>query len=196
MIENLKPLYNAILAPVARVCSRLHIHPNVITITGLVLSVVAGYFCATGRWPAAALIVFLGSCMDGLDGLVARQTGGKTVFGAVLDSTCDRITEMAWLFGIFIFFLHKPVYGIADSSLAFLAMAGSFMVSYVRARSEGAGIACTKGLLQRPERIVIITGCLLLGPASMVWGLGVLCIAAWTTVVQRIVVTYRAEQGR
>jgi CDP-diacylglycerol---glycerol-3-phosphate 3-phosphatidyltransferase len=164
-------------------------------LAGVVMSLAAGYFCARGFWYTAALFVFLGSCMDGLDGLVARQTGRKTAFGAVLDSTCDRMTEIAWLFGILVFFLGKPVYGIAVACLAFLAMAGSLMVSYVRARSEGAGIECRQGFFQRPERIVVLVACLCLGPQSMVWGLGIISGAAFFTVIQRLVIAGRVSKG-
>lgn len=195
MLENLKPFYNAVLNPVARLCTRINLHPHAITIFGVALSIAAGYFCATGGWYAAALLVFAGSCLDGLDGLVARQTGKTTAFGAVLDSCCDRITETAWFFGILYFYLHRPAYGNAGIFLAFLAMAGSLMVSYVRARCEGAGIACRAGMLQRPERIVVLIACLLAGPVIMIWGLGFLSLLAYTTMVQRLIIAHRAEKN-
>ncbi len=196
MIENLKPFYNAALRPIAAFLARVNVHPNAITLAGVALSMAAAYFCATGRWPAAALLVFVGSCMDGLDGLVARQTGKKSGFGAVLDSTGDRITEAAWFFGILVYYLKNPGYGGAGVYLAFLAQTGSQMVSYVRARCEGAGISCEQGILQRPERIVVVIACLLLGPAVMVWGLGLLCVLAFATVAQRLVVAHRAGNDK
>jgi CDP-diacylglycerol---glycerol-3-phosphate 3-phosphatidyltransferase len=196
MLENLKPFYNAALNPVARLFARINLHPNVITVLGVAVSSVAGYFCATGNWYAAALIVFAGSCLDGLDGLVARQTGKSTAFGAVLDSCCDRVTEASWFFGILYFYLHRPAYGNAGIYLAFLAMAGSFMVSYVRARCEGANIACKKGLLQRPERIVVLVVCLLAGPVVMTWGLGLLSLVAYGTMVQRLIIAHGAKIDR
>jgi CDP-diacylglycerol---glycerol-3-phosphate 3-phosphatidyltransferase len=188
MLEKLKPFYNSVLNPVAKLFARINLHPNAITVLGAALSIAAGYFCATGRWYTAALLVFAGSCMDGLDGLVARQTGKSTAFGAVLDSCCDRVTEAAWFFGILYFYLHRPVYGNTGIYLAFLALAGSFMVSYVRARCEGENINCKRGILQRPERIVVIVACLLAGPVVMMWGLGFLSMLAYGTMIQRLII--------
>jgi CDP-diacylglycerol--glycerol-3-phosphate 3-phosphatidyltransferase len=192
MIENLKPFYNSVLNPVARLCARIHLHPHAVTALGVALSIAAGYFCAAGKWYAAALLVFAGSCMDGLDGLVARQAGKTTAFGAVLDSCCDRITEAAWFFGILWFYVHRPAYHGAGVYLAFLAMAGSLMVSYVRARCEGAGITCREGMFQRPERIIVLVACLLAGPVIMIWGLGLLSVLACVTVVQRLIIAHGA----
>ncbi|HUI93212.1 MAG TPA: CDP-alcohol phosphatidyltransferase family protein [Chitinivibrionales bacterium] len=174
---------------------RIKIHPNLITAFGVLLSLIAGYFCATGKWYLAALIVFVGSCMDGLDGLVARQAGKTTAFGAVFDSACDRITETAWFFGILYFYLQRPVFGREGVWLSFLAMAGSLMVSYVRARCEAAAIACKQGLLQRPERIIVLIACLLAGPRIMAWGLGLLALLSYATVVQRLVIARRADKN-
>jgi CDP-diacylglycerol--glycerol-3-phosphate 3-phosphatidyltransferase len=193
MIESLKPFYNTVLTPVAKLIARMNLHPNALSLCGIAVSLAAGYFCATGKWYTVALLVFAGSCMDGLDGLVARQSGKTTAFGAVLDSCCDRITETAWLFGILYFYLHRPVYGGAGIYLAFLAMTGSLMVSYVRARCEGANITCKQGILQRPERIVVLIACLLAGPVIMIWGLGLLSLLAYGTVIQRLIIAYRAK---
>jgi CDP-diacylglycerol---glycerol-3-phosphate 3-phosphatidyltransferase len=193
MLEKLKPFYNSVLNPVAKLFARINLHPNAITVLGAALSIAAGYFCATGRWYTAALLVFAGSCMDGLDGLVARQTGKSTAFGAVLDSCCDRVTEAAWFFGIIYFYLHRPAHGYAGIYLAFIAMAGSFMVSYIRARCEGANIACKQGILQRPERIVVLVACLLAGPVIMIWGLGLLSLLAFGTMIQRLNIARREK---
>jgi CDP-diacylglycerol--glycerol-3-phosphate 3-phosphatidyltransferase len=192
MIENLKPFYNSVLNPVAKLFARLGLHPNTATLLGVALSLFAAYFCATGQWIVTALFVFLGSCMDGIDGLLARSANKKSVFGAVLDSTCDRITEVLWYIGILLYFTGRPVYGGAGIYLAFIAMSGSLMVSYIRARCEGEGIACKEGILQRPERIVVLIACFLLGPKAMVWGLGILSIFAYVTVVQRLIIAYRS----
>ncbi len=196
MIENLKPFYNAALRPIAAFLARFNVHPNAITGAGVALSAAAAYCCARRGWTAAALLVFAGSCMDGLDGLVARQTGKKSGFGAVLDSAGDRITEAAWFFGIMVFYMDNPGYGGAGVYLAFLAQTGSQMVSYVRARCEGAGISCRQGILQRPERIVVIIACLLLGPKVMVCGLGILSALAFATVAQRLVIARRAANNK
>jgi CDP-diacylglycerol---glycerol-3-phosphate 3-phosphatidyltransferase len=192
MLEILKPLYNALLLPFARLLSRLHIQPNTITILGLLISVLAAYYAAHGRWFPAAVCIGAGSCMDGLDGVLARYAGNKTSFGAIFDSTSDRLTEIFWLFGILFFYVNHPAFGNWGIYLSFIAIAGSLMVSYVRARCEGVNIPCKTGMLQRPERIVILIGCFLAGPGIMVWGLGVLSAFAAVTVGQRMVVAYTA----
>jgi CDP-diacylglycerol---glycerol-3-phosphate 3-phosphatidyltransferase len=128
--------------------------------------------------------------------LVARQTAKQTRFGAVLDSVADRVTEAAWFFGLLLYYAANPVHGGAGIYLAFLALAGSQMVSYVRARCEGAGLVCTEGILQRPERIVIIIACLLLGPAVMIWGLGIIAALGFATAAERCAKAWRADKKR
>ncbi|MGB7569984.1 MAG: CDP-alcohol phosphatidyltransferase family protein [Chitinivibrionales bacterium] len=190
MIEVLKPFYNAVLMPAARIFARAKISPNVITFVGLCLSAAAGWFAATGKWNLAAVFIIIGSCMDGLDGLIARLYDKKSAFGAIFDSTADRLTEIFWLLGIFIFFVRRPVWGAMPLFCAFLAITGSLMVSYVRARSEGAGVPCASGILQRPERIVVIGLCFFGGPKIMQWGLALIAGLAYATVVQRILIAY------
>jgi phosphatidylglycerophosphate synthase len=196
MIEGLKPFYNSVLRPVANIFAGAGVTPNAITIAGVAVSAAAAYFCAVGQWPLAALLVFCGSCMDGLDGLVARQTGKQTRFGAVLDSAGDRVTEAAWFFGILLYYIGHPLYCGAGILCAFLACTGSQMVSYVRARCEGEGIPCKGGILQRPERIVVIIACLLSGPAIMVWGLAIIAVLGFVTAIQRLAVAGRADSNR
>jgi phosphatidylglycerophosphate synthase len=152
MIEKLKPFYNSILSPFAAALVKINIHPNVVTVAGVVVSLVACYFAACGKWAAAAVAVGAGACLDGLDGVLARQSDKKTASGAVLDSTCDRVTEMAWFFGILVFYLKHPVWGDAGIFFSFCALCGSILVSYIRARAEGETLSCSVGILQRPER--------------------------------------------
>ena len=191
MIEVLKPFYTTLLMPAARIFTKAKISPNAITLVGLCLSGIAGLFAATGKWRVTAVFIVLGSCMDGLDGLVARQYNKQSAFGAIFDSTADRLTEIFWLMGICIFFVNHPVWGgNLALYLTFTAITGSLMVSYVRARSEGAGIHCTSGILQRPERIIVLGCCFLGGPKIMPWGLALLSILAYVTVAQRIIIAY------
>jgi CDP-diacylglycerol--glycerol-3-phosphate 3-phosphatidyltransferase len=189
MMENLKPIYSMILSPVSRILIKSKIHPNFITLAGVCLSPIAAWNEAQGKWLLAVLFIGIGSIMDGLDGLVARTAGKKSTWGAIFDSTADRITEIAWLAGILLFYLSAPN-GRTGILLTFAAMSGSLMVSYVRARSEGAGQPCSSGMVQRPERIVILIACLLAGSAIMIWGLLLLSILTYVTVAQRLITTY------
>ncbi|HEX7510551.1 MAG TPA: CDP-alcohol phosphatidyltransferase family protein [Chitinivibrionales bacterium] len=190
MLESLKPWYARLLGPAAKVLIKTGIHPNAITLAGLCFSPIAAFMTTCGQWFLAALCIGLGSLMDGLDGLVARQTGKKTTWGAILDSTVDRITEIIWLVGLLVFY-SKAENGIFGIFFTYCAMSGSLMVSYVRARSEGAHVPCTSGLAQRPERIILLIGGLLAGPAIMTWGLLGLSAVSYFTVFQRLVETYR-----
>ncbi len=193
MLERLKPAYNRLLSPIAHICIRLNLRPNHLTIIGLILFSLAGWFVYRGRWISAAAAVVLGSACDGLDGLLARLNNKKTEFGAMLDSACDRLTEIVLLLGLSCFYLTISPSPLHDLGIVFCytAVTLSLMVSYVKARAEGMGIACTTGLLQRPERIILIGVGLLAGPRAMVWILGGLSALAGITVVQRITRAYR-----
>ncbi len=189
MVESLKPFYTALLAPVARLAIKSKIHPNIITLAGVCVSLLAAWHAAQGKWFFAALYIGIGSCMDGLDGAVARQTKNSS-WGAVFDSTSDRITEIAWLSGLLFFYINASG-GRLGAYMTFAAMSGSLMVSYVRARCEGVGVPCSSGMAQRPERILILVACLLAGKIVMVWGLVLLSVLTYATVVQRLIVAYR-----
>ena len=186
MLENLKPLYNATLRPLARSFDSLGIHPNHLTLSGLLFFVIAGYFSAVNQWLWALLLVIAGALFDGLDGVLARESGKKSTFGAILDSSCDRLTEIFLLLGILIFYCKYPQNGFWGIILCFTGISGSLMVSYVKARCEGAGVPCKSGLLQRPERIILLCFGLLLGPVVMFWILLGLSVFASLTVVQRL----------
>jgi CDP-diacylglycerol---glycerol-3-phosphate 3-phosphatidyltransferase len=188
MIEFLKPLYSKVLMPVAGICIALRVHPNAITGFGAALSAVAAVYIARGNWLCAALLITAAACMDGLDGLVAGLSGKKTIFGAIFDSCCDRLTEIFWFFGILVFYCTHPHWGFTDVYLVFAAISGSLMVSYVRARCEGVNVEVKEGFMQRPERIIAIIVCLLGGQTIMPWGLGVISLCAYATVVQRLFV--------
>lgn len=186
MIEGLKPLYNNTLRPLARLLGKLGIQPNHITLAGLLFFVIAAWFCSTGEWINALFLVIAGALMDGLDGVLARESGKKSVFGAILDSSCDRLTEIFLLFGVLSYYLHLGEINQTGVILCFTGISGSIMVSYIKARCEGAGIPCKGGLFQRPERIIILSIGLLTGPVGMIWVLSVLTVFSWITVIQRI----------
>ena len=195
MIESLKPLYNAALYPFAKLFAKTPLHPDVISFVGVPLSCVACYYAARGQWIAAALFIVVGSCMDGLDGLLARTAGKETTFGAIFDSVCDRFTEFTWTFGILIFYMHNPSYRGWGVYSTFCAMTGSIMVSYVRARCEAAGIPCSRGLLQRPERIIMLIICFLCGPRIMIGGLLLISALAYITVIERVCIAFSTRDS-
>jgi CDP-diacylglycerol--glycerol-3-phosphate 3-phosphatidyltransferase len=188
MIEGLRPAYNATLRPVARLLVRLGMSPDFVTVAGVGVFAIAGAFAYRGMWWPSSLTAIVGGFLDGLDGLVAREANRKTAFGAVLDSTCDRLTEILWVAGIMGFFLDTPAYTPAGPWICFAAITGSVMVSYVKARAEGMGLECKGGLMQRPERLLAIGFCLVCGPTVALWGLGAIAVLGYATMVRRLIV--------
>lgn len=187
MLEPLKPLYNATLKPAALGCIRIGIHPNHVTVVGLLLFMTGGFFCAKGQWITALVLVVTGSLMDGLDGVLARESGKKNRFGAILDSGCDRLTEMALFGGLLYFYQHTTAFPGYTPLLCFAALCSSVMVSYVKARCEAEGIACSRGLLQRPERLTLLSIGLLAGPNVMFWVVAAITILGTYTTIERFI---------
>jgi CDP-diacylglycerol--glycerol-3-phosphate 3-phosphatidyltransferase len=196
MIEGLKPGYNAFLLPLARLLVRMRIHPNTLTVGGVVIYGIAGAYAAFGRWWVSVLWAIIGGFLDGLDGLVAREGRQGSLFGAVLDSSCDRVTEIVWFTGLLVYFLRQPQPNLRGAVALVAALSGGIMVSYVKARAEGVGLECRRGLLQRPERLLLFGGCLVSGPHVMVWALGALALLSYFTVLQRLVATFQADRDR
>ena len=153
-----------VINPVVRLLIRVGLTPNAVTFIGLVLNMgVAVVFIVGGEegnrgdlryvgW-AGALILFAG-LFDMLDGQVARLGNMKSEYGALFDSVLDRYSELFTFLGI-CYYLVAHDY-LLSSLFAFIALIGSMMVSYTRARAEGLGIECKGGLMQRPERVVLL----------------------------------------
>lgn len=188
MIEGIKPLYQAFLKPAAVRAARLHITPNMITLLGVLFFAASAVCLAAGHWHWALAVAVIGACMDGIDGLLATINNQKTIFGAIFDSTCDRFTEILGIGGILYWYLtnNNPADDLPAALICFLAITGSIMVSYVRARCEGAGVACKEGFFQRPERLIFLGILVLVGPKIMLWGLALLALLSYGTTFQRI----------
>jgi CDP-diacylglycerol---glycerol-3-phosphate 3-phosphatidyltransferase len=156
-----------VIDPFVKVLIKLGLTPNAVTTIGFILNVgVAVIFIIGGEkgnrgdltyigW-AGALILFAG-LFDMLDGQVARLGNMKSTFGAMYDSVLDRYSEQIMFLGICYYLVAHHYF--LSSIFAFIALMGSMMVSYVRARAEGLGIECSGGLMQRPERVVTIGLC-------------------------------------
>lgn len=139
--------------PIARVCIRLHIHPDVLSWTSLGLHLVAAAALAKGLFGLGGWILIFGAACDALDGAVARATGKASDSGEVLDAAIDRIAEMAVFFGYAWYFRNDPL----GFGLCAAACIGSVMVSYARAKGESMGIDAKMGLMQRHERAVYLS---------------------------------------
>lgn len=167
--------------PIVMLVNRLGISPNLLTIFGIVIACASAYLSSIGQLWGSGLILLFSSVFDLLDGTLARVTGRVTLFGALLDSSMDRISEAVVLFGLLLLYLEtNQSSGIV---LVFLTLACSFMVSYVRARSEGLRIECTVGILTRTERIVLMVIGLIVGHWLPVFLLIVLALIVTLSVI-------------
>jgi CDP-diacylglycerol--glycerol-3-phosphate 3-phosphatidyltransferase len=197
MIEGLKPAYNTALRPMARLFIAWGIHPNYITASSLVFCALSALETARSHWIIALLWGCAGSFIDGFDGLVARESGKITTFGAILDSSLDRVAEIFWFAGMIYWYCGKTLWGVLNGGifLSFAALSASFLIPYIKARCEGAGLVCKSGIMQRPERLIIIGLGLLCGPIVMPWALLIIAIVGHITVIERFVVAWR-EGGK
>ena len=204
LYEKIKERFTRVLTPLVWLLSRAGIHPNIITVLGLVLSLAAGVIYSTGSFFWAAWVVVLAGCCDIMDGRLARRTGKASKLGAFVDSTLDRYSDffvlsgLAWLFagGGHLWGSKSEEVSSFYSPLTILiivaAMAGSQMVSYTRARAEGIGIDCKVGFMQRPERItLLVVGSLIasipgIGIPAIKGTLAVLALLSNITAIQRI----------
>ena len=189
MFDKLKPGFNAFLRPAMKFFARMGVHPNHITILGVVFFAGAGFLSALGidYWLWAFALLVLGSFMDGIDGQLAREYGKKSVFGSILDSSCDRITEILFLAGLLVFYMHNlPELRKWGVYLCYATIAGSVMVSYVKACCDGVGVKCKRGFMQRPERLFLF-GTGLVFPAAMLWILGLISLLCAVTAMERLI---------
>lgn len=178
----------------AMVRAAAHVSPDVLTITGLALNGVAcACFALSGGHdyvsPAllrvGGVVALAASLFDMMDGRVARLRGRETQFGAYLDSTMDRYSDMVLYLGLMI--LYARVDRTPLMALVWVAAFGSFMTSYARARAESLIPSCNVGFLERPERIVLLVlGALLNRMIAAVW---IIAVLANLTAIQRVVYT-------
>jgi CDP-diacylglycerol--glycerol-3-phosphate 3-phosphatidyltransferase len=168
--------------PAVSLLVALKFTPSAATFVGLLIAVIAAYFVYEGEFLIGGILVLVGSAFDLLDGGIARATGSVSKRGALMDSVFDRVSELAVLLGFAMYFVSGPGESQLGVLLAFVAMSGSTMVSYVRARAEGLGVKGTAGFMTRPERVAILVVCLILGyPMAALWilGVGTPLSAAW-----------------
>lgn len=206
--DALKKFAHSTLDPLVRGLLALGIKADHLTAFGFVLCLASGLQFATGHFRLAATLALFSGLCDILDGQVARLGGKVTRFGAFFDSTLDRVAEAAMLLGLSWYYTAQlvdmavnpnrvlanlqhglePVTFALIAVMAVLAMVGSFMVSYTRARAEGLGLDCKVGWFERPERMVllIVAGMFGLGPV-IPGALIVLAVLSFATAIQRMV---------
>ncbi|MEK7398287.1 MAG: CDP-alcohol phosphatidyltransferase family protein [Candidatus Poribacteria bacterium] len=189
--------------PVANGIASIGITANMLTIIGLIFGIAAGVCIALGRLKLAGILILVGGGFDMFDGAVARATNKSTPFGALLDSVVDRYSEGIIFLGLAIYFAMEGttkdrIYGLIPTCLGLIS---AFLVSYVRARAEGLQLECKVGLMQRPERVILLAGGVLFQNVLIVY-INILIIALWIlailshfTILQRVFFAQRKLQS-
>jgi CDP-diacylglycerol---glycerol-3-phosphate 3-phosphatidyltransferase len=184
--------YLRLMEPIAAVLIKLGISANALTTIGTLSTVVGGVAFAFGYMHAGGFIIGLTAIADALDGIVARRTGQVTVFGAFYDSTLDRVADGALLAGIAFFYAANPVHhSLPMLAVTLVGIIGTYLVSYARARAEALGINAKVGVMQRAERVILLSvPQAFFGLAFNGWLLAgvvvVLTVTAWHTAILRI----------
>ncbi len=190
-----------LLYGIVRGLALTRISPNVLTLLGLVINVIAamlfGYAGGEDHWRMflyAGLVIIGAGIFDMVDGRVARATNQVTVFGGFFDSVIDRYSDVALFFGLLVFYARAGRFFYIG--LVAFVMLSSVMVSYTRARAESLIGSCKVGFMERPERIVLI----IIGALFEKWGamapvLWVLALLSTITVIHRILYTYQQTTG-
>jgi len=184
MKNRLKAGVRMMADPIVRLLHRAGATPDQVTFAGLFLSLAAAVAVALGRFGTATILLLLGSTCDMLDGGLARLRGKGSRFGAFLDSTMDRYAELGLFVGYAFYFTNNGT--ALDVAVVCVAAAGSILVSYARARAEGLGLDCSVGLMERPERLVLLIAATALGPVVLIWALRLLALLTHITALQRI----------
>ncbi len=193
--EWLKNWYLNLITPVVNLFVTRAMNPNFFTTLGFLVSLISAGLFVVGypRWGGA--LVLLSGTLDIVDGKVARASNRVTKFGALYDSTLDRYAEVVVFFGLAYFFDrgHIDFLRALDSSWRMVAviavsvaLGGSMMVSYVRARAEGLGLQCKVGIMQRPERIVLLGFGAIIHEIALIIAVGLIAVLSNFTAFQRL----------
>jgi CDP-diacylglycerol--glycerol-3-phosphate 3-phosphatidyltransferase len=209
MIKKIRGVAEAglrwIFEPVVGLLTRRRVHPNVLSSIGFLVTCSSGFFFHQHHVRTAGLLILLGGLFDLFDGTVARRTGLASAFGAFYDSTLDRLSEIVVYLGLLSLYNDYRL-ELGDVAMIYwivLAMGGSLMISYTRARAEGLNVECHVGLMQRAERVILIgLAALLFGESTLAGQQGlvlkvvIVALAVLTnlTAVQRIWWVYRSTR--
>lgn len=188
-----KTIARYLTQPAVALLARTHMTPTTITWLGFLLALCAGALIAMGYLLAAGIVVLLAGYFDILDGALARRINQTTRFGAVFDSTVDRISESTTLLGIMVLFLSRgePPWTII---LVGVALPSSLLVSYIRARAEALNIDSQVGIFTRAERVVILSLGLLINQVLI--ALAIVTALSIITVIQRLVNVYQQTKRK
>lgn len=172
--------------PVVHLLARLGVTPNMLTAAGALGNVGAAVLAGRGEFLPAGIVVLAASSLDLFDGALARATGRVTDFGSVFDAVMDRLSEAAVLFGLLVYFSDRG--GRSEELLAFAAVVGSILVSYVRARAQIIGLDLREGLFTRAERVLLLGLGLIIDQVTPI--LWILAVLAGATAAQRLLLVW------
>lgn len=180
------------ISGLGKVVARTHITPNALTFIGLVLNGVVAVVIASGNLVLGGVLLLVSGFWDALDGAVARATGKTSPFGAFLDSTFDRYSDAVVLGGVLVYFTLNDG-GTTPILLTYIAIVGSLIVSYIRAKAELVGIQGNVGFAQRLERVIILAVALIFSRPE--WGMWVLAILTQFTAAHRLFHVWKAMKS-
>ena len=182
LTDQLRLRFKNVLDSVGAFLNRLGLMPNTVTILGLIGNTLGAYFLARGQMTLGGVLILLMGPVDALDGTMARLRGEPTEFGAFVDSVTDRYSELVIFGGLLYYYLQQG--DILLAALAYLAAAGSVLVSYTRARAQSLGVDTKVGILTRLERYLILSPALVFNiPHIALW---ILAVFTNLTALQRI----------
>ena len=192
LTDQLRVRFKGVLDPFARFFNRIGLHPNTMTILGLVGNSVGAYFLSQGHMTIGGLFVLAMGPVDALDGAMARLRGEPTKFGAFVDSVTDRYSELVIFFGLLFHFIRLGDW--LSVAAVYAAAAGSVLVSYVRARGQSLGYDTKIGVLPRFERLIVLAPSLILNvPLIGIW---IIAVLGNFTALQRIWDVRRQARGK
>jgi phosphatidylglycerophosphate synthase len=167
--------------PLSKITKKVKLNPNLLTILGFLTTIVAAFIIPINL-KLGGILIAVGSIFDMLDGVFARTTGRVTRFGAFLDSVLDRYSDAFIFIGLALYFLKKIDH--ISVFVCLLVLTGSFLISYTRARAEGLGESCNVGIMERPERVILLVFATITGWLKPV--LWIMLVLTHITVFQRM----------
>lgn len=187
LAKYVRPMLSSGVGAIVRWLHGIGVTPNMVSFAGFVLTIGAATLLATGSLRIGGGVLWVAAMFDMVDGALARLGQSESKFGAFLDSTLDRYSESITFLGLAVFFANQSN-AQTPLLLIFLTLVGSWAVSYTRARAEGLDVECKAGILQRPERLVLLIAGLILGLVLPV--LWLLAVMTNITAIQRIYEVY------
>ena len=186
IVEIRESLAYFLTRPIVRLLARTAVTPNILTWFGFLVTIGAGVLIVTGHLFAAGFVVLAAGLFDIMDGALARYTNQVTRFGGVLDSIIDRLAEAVLLVSLLVLYVEEQ--SLIGTLLIGIALPGSLLVSYIRARAEAAGLECKVGIFTRGERVIVLALGLLLSRIdyALIIALGIVALFSLFTVGQRL----------